>query len=65
MTKDPVCGMQVDETKTSAGWAVPAVTSAVHEGRTYYFCSTACKKAFDEEPGKYVGKSQPEARKGS
>ena len=61
MTKDPVCGMQVDETKTSSGWAVPAVESAVYDGRTYYFCSQACKKAFDEDPDKYVGQSRPQA----
>jgi len=61
MTKDPVCGMQVDETKTSTGWAVPAVASTVREGRTSYLCSPVCKKAFDQDPRKYVRTSQSEA----
>lgn len=25
-----------------------------HAGRTYYFCSSGCQKAFEKEPGKYV-----------
>jgi len=48
MTKDPVCGMSVDE-KT-------AKFKSEHKGRTYYFCSQACKTTFDESPTKYVGK---------
>ena len=46
MTKDPVCGMMVDE-KTAA-----AIAS--YEGRTYYFCSASCKSKFEKEPRKYV-----------
>jgi Cu+-exporting ATPase len=38
MAKDPVCGINVDE-KQAAG-------TAVHEGRTYYFCSAGCKANF-------------------
>lgn len=48
MAKDVVCGMEVDE-KTAAG-------KSEHKGQTYYFCSLGCKKAFDKEPEKYVGK---------
>jgi YHS domain-containing protein len=48
MAKDPVCGMQVDE-KTAAG-------KSTYQGKTYYFCSAGCKKAFDEDPAKYAGK---------
>jgi Cu+-exporting ATPase len=48
MVKDPVCGMSVDP-KTAAG-------NSEYQGQTYYFCSTGCKKAFDKEPAKYVGK---------
>jgi YHS domain-containing protein len=46
MAKDPVCGMEVDP-KTAAG-------KSDYQGQTYYFCSLGCKKAFDNEPGKYV-----------
>ncbi|MFQ6136501.1 MAG: YHS domain-containing protein [Candidatus Hydrothermarchaeales archaeon] len=46
MAKDPVCGMDVDE-KT-------AEHKAEHMGETYYFCASGCKKAFEEDPGKYL-----------
>ncbi len=45
--KDPVCGMEVDEKKAPA--------KSEHMGKTYYFCSPGCKKAFDESPAKYTG----------
>ncbi len=48
MAKDPVCGMDVDE-KTAAG-------KSEYKGKTYYFCSPGCKKQFDQNPEKYVGK---------
>jgi YHS domain-containing protein len=51
MTKDPVCGMEVDP-KTST-------IKSVYQGTTYYFCSQGCKKDFDKEPQKYLDK--PEA----
>ncbi|MGH2521236.1 MAG: YHS domain-containing protein [Anaerolineales bacterium] len=53
MAKDPVCGMEVDE-KAAAG-------KSEYKGQTYYFCSTGCKKSFDKEPEKYVGKTQPQS----
>ena len=46
MTKDPVCGMEVDE-KT-------ATNKSEYMGKTYYFCSPGCKNTFDKEPGKYA-----------
>ena len=46
MAKDPVCGMAVDE-KTAAA-------SAGYQGKTYYFCASACKATFQKDPGKYV-----------
>ncbi|KAA3616819.1 MAG: YHS domain-containing protein [Calditrichaeota bacterium] len=49
MAKDLVCGMQVDK-KT------PAATSE-YKGKTYYFCSQDCKKAFEKNPEKYLGKN--------
>ncbi|HEV2119568.1 MAG TPA: YHS domain-containing protein [Candidatus Bathyarchaeia archaeon] len=48
MTKDPVCGMMVDERKTKF--------QSIYEGRNYYFCSSACKTTFDRSPQKYAGK---------
>ena len=53
MAIDPVCGMQVDEKQAAA--------RADHQGRTYYFCSHGCHKAFTAEPQKYVrpGSGQP------
>ena len=46
MTKDPVCGMMVDEEKAAA--------TSEYKGKTYYFCAKGCKVAFDKEPEKYV-----------
>jgi P-type Cu+ transporter len=43
---DPVCGMQVDITKTKH--------TVTHEGVTYYFCSDGCRSKFVAEPAKYV-----------
>ena len=46
MAKDPVCGMDVDE-KTAAG-------KSEYNGKTYHFCSTGCKAAFDRNPAQYL-----------
>jgi len=27
-----------------------------YQGQTYYFCSSGCKRSFDKEPEKYLGK---------
>lgn len=43
---DPVCGMTVDP-ETAAG-------KAEYKGKTYYFCSEGCRKAFEENPERYV-----------
>jgi YHS domain-containing protein len=51
MVKDPVCGMEVDP-KTAAG-------KSEYKGKTYHFCSTGCKKAFDKAPEQYVGQAHP------
>ncbi len=48
MTKDPVCGMSVDE-KT-------AKFKSDYMGKAYYFCSQSCKATFDKNPAKYSGK---------
>lgn len=49
MSKDPVCAMQVDE-KQAAG-------KSEYLGRTYYFCSAACKAKFDQNPQQYASRS--------
>jgi YHS domain-containing protein len=47
--KDLVCGMDIDPA-TAAG-------KSEYNGQIYYFCSLGCKKAFDENPEKYLGKA--------
>ena len=46
MERDVVCGMQVDPAKAPA--------RSDYDGKTYYFCSNACKVKFDADPGKYA-----------
>ena len=47
---DPVCHMDIDPA-TAAG-------TSEYNGQTYYFCSLGCKKAFDENPEKYLEKKE-------
>jgi RND family efflux transporter MFP subunit len=49
-SKDPVCGMDVDETKARAEGK-----TSQHGGVSYFFCSETCKKEFDANPAKYAG----------
>jgi Cu+-exporting ATPase len=51
---DPVCGMSIDPA-TAAG-------SSTHEGRTFYFCSAACKAKFDADPHHYDHPSDDDGR---
>lgn len=51
MTKDPVCGMAVDEKKAGG--------TATHQGKTYVFCSESCKTKFQKEPERYAGAEHP------
>jgi len=46
MAVDPVCKMQVNEKKAAA--------TSEYKGKKYYFCAVGCKKAFDQNPGKYL-----------
>jgi len=46
MAKDPVCGMNVDESKAAAIF--------LYKGKTYYFCAKVCKESFDKDPEKYL-----------
>jgi Cu+-exporting ATPase len=50
MSKDPVCGMMIDE-KTAAG-------KSEYQGQTYYFCAPVCKTRFDQNPAKYANKDK-------
>ncbi len=53
MMKDPSCGMQVDEKKAGARGLV-----SERNGKTFYFCSYACKQKFDEGGQKQAGHKQ-------
>jgi YHS domain-containing protein len=46
MERDVVCSMQVDPAK--------AAGKSEYNGKTYYFCSTICKKKFDANPAQYI-----------
>lgn len=46
MEKDVVCGMQVDPAK--------AAGSSEYNGKTFCFCSKACKAKFDANPGPFA-----------
>jgi YHS domain-containing protein len=50
MAKDPVCGMNVEESKAAA--------TSIYKGQTYYFCAKVCKESFDKDPEKYLQKPQ-------
>ena len=41
VTKDPICGMTVDET---------TALHAERDGKTYYFCSDHCRQQFLSTP---------------
>ena len=46
---DPICGMSVD---TSKGLRTE------YRGKSYFFCSPHCQKAFETEPDKYVAEGE-------
>jgi YHS domain-containing protein len=48
MAIDLVCKMTVEENKAAA--------TSEYQGVKYYFCAVGCKKAFDKDPKKYLGK---------
>ncbi len=52
-TKDPVCGMDVQE-GTSAG-------RYEHSGTVYYFCCTHCLEKFRSDPDRYLGEPPADA----
>lgn len=48
--RDPVCDMEVRESE--------AAGTSQFKGDTYYFCSESCKERFDQDPDRYVSRSQ-------
>ena len=56
MEKDPVCGMPIEKTGTAE--------KAAYLDRTYYFCSSACHKAFTAAPKKYAAAAARESAPG-
>ena len=46
MAIDPVCNLNVDEET--------AEFTSEYDGHVYYFCSSACKEAFEGDPEEYV-----------
>ncbi|MBR9707413.1 MAG: YHS domain-containing protein [Candidatus Diapherotrites archaeon] len=47
MVKDVVCGMDVDEKKAAV---------KEYKGKTYHFCSSSCKWAFESNSEQFVKK---------
>lgn len=56
MAKDPVCGREMEDKKSSQ--------KSDYKGRTYYFCSNNCKFQFDMNPKKYEVRVIIRKRKG-
>ena len=50
MAIDPVCKMEVEESKAAA--------TSEYKDKKYYFCSGACKQAFDQDPEKYLAEEK-------
>ena len=46
MAKDPICGMEVNESQPAA--------SLEYKGQKFYFCASSCYEAFEKNPAKYV-----------
>jgi len=44
--RDPVCSMQISR--------LTAIEECLYQDKSYYFCSGACREAFEKEPGKYI-----------
>ena len=47
LSRDPVCGTEVDPEGAPA--------RAVHRGVVYFFCTAACRIEFESDPRRYVG----------
>jgi YHS domain-containing protein len=51
MEMDPVCGAPVDADR--------ATDSVEYKGRRYYFCSSKCRKLFEENPEHWAATPDP------
>lgn len=49
-SKDPVCGMKVDPSKTQY--------KSDYQGQQYTFCSQQCLNKFKQNPSQYTSKQQ-------
>jgi P-type Cu+ transporter len=56
MDKDPVCGMTVSKDDVGGQTA--------YQGKTYSFCSPACKQRFDAEPARFLLQQLSDKRAG-
>ena len=50
MAKDPVCGMEVNESEAPA--------TSEFQGTTYFFCATECKDKFDANPQEFTERGE-------
>lgn len=57
MTRDPVCGMQIDEMKAEG--------KIEYEGQTYFFCASGCRTKFAQDPKRFVLSPKPDGKDGS
>ncbi len=54
--RDVVCNMECDPEKAQ---------KVEYQGKTYYFCSDSCKKAFDAQPDFYLSGHEKHVGKGT
>ncbi len=54
---DPVCGMKIPVDK--------APHAIKYENEIFYFCSVECKKAFEENPMRYIENSKKSSSQNS
>ncbi len=52
MTKDPVCGKEVDQRT--------AKSKVNHQGQEFLFCSDSCRQKFDLNPERYAQRQAPQ-----
>ncbi len=52
--KDPVCEMEFA--------AESAAAVVAYQERTYHFCTEACRRQFEQNPGRYVKRGTREGR---
>ncbi len=48
--RDLVCGMKINKADAAATYE--------YKGQTYYFCEPVCQWTFEEDPGRYLEKSE-------